>query len=127
MQLVYFNCIFLISCVAYINYKVNLNNHIWREASAISFIKPFLYICRFHLVFFILLYNETKLDEMAHILDHYMTLVPTVKMNGHLQLSNADLLQIDDTTFFSILFGGDQLTVARVRGGKHNVIPMRTG
>ncbi len=64
---------------------------------------------------------------MAHILDHYMTLVPTVKMNGHLQLSNADLLQIDDTTFFSILFGGDQLTVARVRGGKHNVIPMRTG
>ncbi len=53
---------------------------------------------------------------MAHILDHHKTLVPTVKMNGHLQLSNADLLQIDDTTFFSILFGGDQLTVTRVRG-----------
>lgn len=64
----------------------------------------------------ILLYNENKLDEMAQILDHYMKLVPTVAMEGNLQLGNGDVLQFDDTRFFPILFGGDQLTVARACG-----------
>ena len=53
---------------------------------------------------------------MAKILTHYMKLVPTVEEEGHRQLPNGSVLDFDDTRFFSILFGGDQLTVARIRG-----------
>lgn len=62
------------------------------------------------------MFNENKLDEMSHILDHYMTLVPTVEMEGHHKLSNGSVLDFDDSRFFSVLLGGDQLTVARIRG-----------
>ena len=64
----------------------------------------------------VLLHNENKLDEMAKILTYYMKLVPTVEAEGHRQLPNGSVLDFDDTRFFSILFGGDQLTVARIRG-----------
>ena len=60
--------------------------------------------------------NENKLDEMSQILDHYMTLVPTVEMEGHHKLPNGRVLDFDDSRFFSVLIGGDQLTVARIRG-----------
>ena len=53
---------------------------------------------------------------MAKILTRYMKLVPTVEAEGHRQLPNGSVLNFDDTRFFSILFGGDQLTVARIRG-----------
>ena len=46
---------------------------------------------------------------------HYMKLVPTVKAVGHLQLPNGSVIHFDDTRFFPILFGGDQLTIARIR------------
>lgn len=62
------------------------------------------------------MFNENKLDEMSHILDHYMTLVPTVEIEGHHKLPNGSEIDFDDTRFFSIIFGGDQLTVARMRG-----------
>ena len=64
----------------------------------------------------VLLHNENKLDEMAKILTHYMKLVPTVEAEGHRKLPNGSVLDFDDTRFFSVLFGGDQLTVARIRG-----------
>ena len=64
----------------------------------------------------VLLFDENKLDEMGKILAHYMKLVPTVEATGHLQLSNGSILDFDDTRFYSILFGGDQLTVAGIRG-----------
>ncbi len=64
----------------------------------------------------VLLHNENKLDEMAKILARYMKLVPTVEVEGHLQLPNGSVLDFDDTRFFPILLGGDQLTIARVRG-----------
>ena len=53
---------------------------------------------------------------MGTILAHYMTLVPTVQAEGHLTLSNGSVLDFDDTRFHQILFGGDQFTVARIRG-----------
>ena len=53
---------------------------------------------------------------MGKILAPYMKLVPTVEAEGHLQLPNGSVIAFDDTRFFSILFGGDQLTIARNRG-----------
>ena len=60
------------------------------------------------------MFNENKLDEMR--LDHYMTLVPTVEMEGKHKLPNGSVLDFDDSRFFSILIGGDQLTVPRICG-----------
>ena len=53
---------------------------------------------------------------MSHILDHYMTMVPTVEMEEHEKLANGRVLDFDDSRFFFILIGGDQLTVAHVHG-----------
>ena len=64
----------------------------------------------------VLLHNENKLDEMGKILAHYMKLVPTVEAEGHLRLPTGSVIDFDDTRFSSILFGGDQLTIARIRG-----------
>lgn len=64
----------------------------------------------------VLLHNENKLDEMGKILEHYMTLVPTTAHVGHYSLPSGDIMDFDDTRFHKILFGGDQLTVARIRG-----------
>ena len=53
---------------------------------------------------------------MGKILDYYMKLVPTLKAEQCVSLPNGSVVNTDNTQFFSILFGGDQLTVARMRG-----------
>ena len=63
----------------------------------------------------VLLRNENKLDEMSHILHHYMQLVPTVEADGFLVLANGNKIPFDDTRFDTKLLGGDQLSVVRVR------------
>ena len=63
-----------------------------------------------------LLLNENKLDDMANVLSHYIKLVPKVEAKGQIQLPNGSLVEVDTTQFFPILFGGDQLTIARIRG-----------
>ena len=63
----------------------------------------------------VLLFNENNLDEMSQILAHYMKLVPTFPAKGHHTLTNGISIDFDDSRFHSILFGGDQLTVARMR------------
>lgn len=63
----------------------------------------------------VLLHNENKLDEMTHVLDHYMQLVPKVEANGFLLFRNGSTIPFDDTRFNTKLLGGDQLTVVRVR------------
>lgn len=55
---------------------------------------------------------------MGKILKHYMTLVPTVSAEGKLVLPNGSEEVFDDSRFHSILFGGGQLTVARIRGAQ---------
>ena len=42
--------------------------------------------------------------------------VPTNRSKGELTLPNGHTIPNDDTQFFQTLLGGDQLTVARVRG-----------
>ena len=53
---------------------------------------------------------------MSQILEHYMHLVPALPVEGHYALRNGSVLTFDDTRFWRVLFGGDQLTVARIRG-----------
>ena len=62
------------------------------------------------------MHNENKLDEMGKILSHYMSLVPTMRAEQQVTLPNAATITNDNTQLFPILFGGDQLTVARARG-----------
>ena len=64
----------------------------------------------------VLLHNENKLEEMSKILEHLMTFVPTLPKESEITLPNADTVTFDDTHFFKLLLGGDQLTAARVRG-----------
>lgn len=64
----------------------------------------------------VLLHDENKLDEMGKILDHCMKLVPTLKAVQYVSQSSGSVIDVDNTQFFRILFGGDQLTVARMRG-----------
>ena len=49
-------------------------------------------------------------------LEYFMTLFPTKPNEDHLVLPNGCTVDYDTTEFFKILLGGDQLTVARVRG-----------
>jgi len=55
---------------------------------------------------------------MSTILSHYMQLVPTVEAELKLNLPIGGEVTLDDTHFHNILFGGDQLTAARIRGTK---------
>lgn len=55
---------------------------------------------------------------MSQILTHYMKMVPTVEAEGQHTLPNGVNISFDATRFHEILFGGDQLTVARVRGAQ---------
>ena len=66
----------------------------------------------------VLLLNENKLDEMSKILEHFMAVAPSVAAEGHITLPNGSKLDFDDTRFHRILLGGDQLTVARIRGAQ---------
>ena len=63
-----------------------------------------------------MLQNENKLDEMSKIMDVLHKYVPTKASEGQLHLPNGATLPYDNTTFFEILLGGDQLTVARAAG-----------
>lgn len=44
--------------------------------------------------------------------------VPTAAAEGTYSLPNGEQITFDDTKFHEVLFGGDQLTVARARGAQ---------
>ena len=62
--------------------------------------------------------NENKLDEMRQIMEILHKYVPTRPSVGTFNLPNGESLEYDNTKLFEILFGGDQLTVARAAGVK---------
>lgn len=64
------------------------------------------------------LLNENNLDDMSQILHNFHELIPTHKKEGHLILPNGSVLEFDDTSFFKVFLGGDQLTIARIRGAQ---------
>ena len=53
---------------------------------------------------------------MSKIMEVLHKYVPTKASEGQLHLPNGSTLPYDNTTFFEILLGGDQLTVARAAG-----------
>lgn len=61
--------------------------------------------------------NENKLEEMAHILEEFHNkYVPTLSSEATTTLPDESTRTFDNTQFHTILIGGDQLTVARIRG-----------
>ena len=63
------------------------------------------------------LQNENQLEQMANILEEiHEKYVPTVPSEGSVTLPDGSSRMYDNTTFHKLLFGGDQLTVARARG-----------
>ena len=62
------------------------------------------------------LLNENKIDEMAKIMESLQKYVPMREATGTMILPNRSVLEFDDTKAFGVLFGGDQLTIARARG-----------
>ena len=66
-----------------------------------------------------LLLNENKIDEMIKILQHIQKYVPTVVQEDNIFIpSQVHYVQKVNTLQHKILFGGDQLTFAHVRGAQ---------
>lgn len=63
----------------------------------------------------VLLLNENKVDEMCKILDELHKYIPTTTTEG-VTLPDGQVFTHEDYRLIQILLGGDQLTVARVRG-----------
>jgi len=61
--------------------------------------------------------NENKLDEMCDIMGKLHDYVPARDVKQWYDLfQDGHAIEIDEEMFHQILFGGDQLTVARARG-----------
>lgn len=63
------------------------------------------------------LHNENKLSEMCLIMDAQHKYVPTCVAESQ-EMTSQSTVTINKSSFHQLLFGGDQLTVARVRGTK---------
>ena len=61
------------------------------------------------------LHDENKLNEMSKIMEHYMKYVPTESAEEMHPMTNE---LYDATKLYPVLFGGDQLTVVRMRSTK---------
>lgn len=64
----------------------------------------------------VLLFNENKVHEMCKILDKLHDYVPSTSVAETITLPNGQVITHSDYNLTKILLGGDQLTVARVRG-----------
>lgn len=64
-------------------------------------------------------HNENKLDEMCCIMESLQQYVPQKSGRSSLTLPNGETMTVDRTQFSPVLFGGDQLTVARARGARN--------
>ena len=63
--------------------------------------------------------NENKLDEMVAIMETLQHYIPRIRQSTHLNVPGSDEQETVHNDFFcSILFGGDQLTVARAIGAQ---------
>lgn len=60
--------------------------------------------------------NENKLDEMCDILDKLHKYVPAADATESYDMFEDGIIEVEEEMFHQILFGGDQLTVARARG-----------
>lgn len=65
-----------------------------------------------------ILKNENKLDEMIDVMESLHKYVPTKKTQHDFQLLSGEPFSLELHSFHSLLFGGDQLTAARIRGAQ---------
>lgn len=60
---------------------------------------------------------QRKLDQMCEIMDKLHEYVPVVDVKEFYDLfDDGCIIEVEEEMFHQILFGGDQLTVARARG-----------
>ena len=63
--------------------------------------------------------SENKYDDMIDILEHLHQYVPTTTGTVELPLPDTgEKMTIPETDFHTLVFGGDQLTAKRARGGQ---------
>ena len=74
-----------------------------------------IYFILFQIPMGVNLHDENKLNEMSKIMEHYMTYVPTDSADEIHPMTNE---LYDATKFYPLLFGGDYLTVVRMRSTK---------
>ena len=65
-----------------------------------------------------LLHNENIGDEMIKIMAHVHQYVPVTEYEREVQVDNDTTVQQIHSKVHKILFGGDQLTAARIRGAQ---------
>lgn len=63
--------------------------------------------------------NENIIEEMVEIMSHIQEYVPTVSKMLELEVTGESNITVKADNFHNILFGGDQLTVARAHGAQH--------
>lgn len=66
----------------------------------------------------ILLKNETKGEDMVDIMSHLHQYVPAVEYTRQVFIPTGETVETQEASLHTVLFGGDQLTVARSRGAK---------
>ena len=63
--------------------------------------------------------NENVLEEMVDIMTEAQKYVPTISKLLQIEVAGESTVTVKADHFHNILFGGDQLTVARARGAQH--------
>ena len=91
-----------------------------KKSEVVSFLHLFVQVHALQVPLGVFLKDENKLDEMVDILDDLHKNVPTVRTTQDVKVtSTGETTQtktIHTDHFNHILLGGDQLTVARIRG-----------
>ena len=70
----------------------------------------------------VLPYNEIEYSDMMKIMENVQGYLPSTKITRELEVPNPGgqnrVLKMEDDQFVTTLIGGDQLTVARMRGAQ---------
>lgn len=64
------------------------------------------------------MYNENKGDEMIKIMSHVHQFVPVVECEQEVDVGDDRTTSQPMSLLHPVLFGGDQLTAARIRGAQ---------
>ena len=63
--------------------------------------------------------NENVIEDMVEIMTEVQRYVPTISQSVDVEVAGESTVTVKADHFHNILFGGDQLTVARARGAQH--------
>ena len=101
-----------------------MNMQVSTLAYIYNYIYTVMFFCSWHQLCVVplgvILKNENKLEGMASIIETLEEYVPNIRKSQTVPSHDDDSSQpdvIENDHFHHILFGGDQLTCARARGG----------